>query len=174
VFLTGMMGSGKSTVAPLLAGAWGCAWVDLDLRLARIFGAPVAEQLARDEAQFRRREREALQLLLREPGLTRRTVVVATGGGVVVDPANRAMMAAAGVVVLLRVPVEELARRLSSDEARRGRPLLAGAGELVAARLRELWERRRSAYEEASVVVDAGGSPQDAVHTLLAAREVRR
>jgi hypothetical protein len=29
--------------------------------------------------------------------------------------------------------------------------------------------RRRSAYGEANVVVDAGGSPQDAVRRLLAA-----
>jgi len=171
VFLTGMMGSGKTTVAPLLAAAWGAAWVDLDARVARIFGAPVADLLARGEAQFRRHERESLRLLLAEPGFVRRTVVVATGGGVVLDPHNRAAMAAAGRVALLRVPLAELALRLATPAAARARPLLAGTE--LPARLLELWEQRRSAYEEADVVVDAGGSPQDAVHKLRAALEMR-
>jgi shikimate kinase len=97
--------------------------------------------------------------------------VIATGGGVVVDPHNRAAMAAAGRVVLLRVPLEQLAARLADAGAARARPLLQGSE--LPARLLELWTQRRSAYEEADVVVDAGGSPQDAVLKLRAALEVR-
>jgi shikimate kinase len=169
VFLTGMMGAGKSTVAQLLAQAWGVAWVDLDVRVARIFGATVPQLFARGEAQFRRCERDALRLLLAEPGLRARGVVIAAGGGLVVDPDNRATMAAAGLVVFLEVAVDELCARLRGPAAREQRPLLRGEPSLVRARLSELLERRRSAYGEANVVVDAGGSPQDAVRRLLAA-----
>lgn len=172
VFLTGMMGAGKSTVAPLLAAAWGATWVDLDTRIARVFGAPIAALFARGEAQFRRQEREALASLIAEPGFVRRSVVVATGGGVVIDPHNRALMRSVGRVALLRVATEVLAERLSAGEAR-ARPLVAAlSGHELRARLLEVWTQRRSAYEEADVVVDAEGSPQDAVHKLRAALEV--
>lgn len=169
VFLTGMMGAGKSTIAPLLAASWGASWIDLDVRVGRIFGASVAALFARGEAQFRRCEHQSLRLLLAEPGLCARTVVIATGGGVILDPANRALMRAAGHVVLLDVPLDALARRLATVDQRAVRPLLAGSDADVRAQLVEKWTSRRSAYGEATVVVDASGSPQDAVHRLLAA-----
>lgn len=169
VFLTGMMGVGKSTIAPLLAAAWGVVWVDLDVRVARIFGASVAAVFMRGEAQFRRCEHQSLRLLLAEPGLCARTVVIATGGGVVLDPANRALMRAAGHVVLLEAPLDVLAARLLAADQRAARPLLTGSDEDVRARLEEKLMHRRSAYAESTVVVDASGSPQDAVHRLLSA-----
>ena len=155
VFLTGMMGAGKSTIAPLLAAAWGVPWIDLDVRVARIFVASVAALFARGEAQFRRCEHLSLRLLLAEPGLRARTVVIATGGGVVLEPASRALMQAAG--------------RLLAPGQRATRPLLAGPDEVVRARLEEKLSDRRSAYGEANMVVDTSGSPQDAVHRLLSA-----
>lgn len=169
VFLTGMMGVGKSTIAPLLAAAWGVVWVDLDVRVARIFGASVAALFAGGEAQFRRCEHQSLRLLLAEPGLCARTIVIATGGGVVLDPANRALMRAAGHVVLLDAPLDVLAARLLAADQRAARPLLAGSDEDLRARLAEKLTNRGSAYGEATVVVDASGSPQDAVHRLLSA-----
>src|SRR5690606_301007 len=111
VFLTGMMGAGKSTLGPLLARRWGAPFVDLDRRIERIFGAAIPALFSRGEAHFRRCERAALRLLVAEPGFAGRTTVVAAGGGLVVDPDNRAVMRATGVVLLLDVPALELARR---------------------------------------------------------------
>lgn len=165
VFLTGMMGSGKSTVAPLLAAAWGVPWLDLDERIERLFGESVPTLVSRGEPTFRRCEREALRLLVEEPGFAGRTVVIATGGGVVLDPVNRERMRRVGVLVFLRVPVAELARRLLRGPLA-SRPLLGDQAEGVAARLAELLERRKSAYEEATWVVDGDGAPQDVAHRI--------
>lgn len=169
VFLTGMMGSGKSTLAPLLAKRWGAPWIDLDTRIERIFGATIPALFRRGEAHFRRCEREALRLLIAEPGFCAQTTVVATGGGVVVDPANRAAMQRAGLVVFLDVSPAELARRLTQGGPLAARPLLAESAEAVEARLCDLLAQRRAAYEEAHGVVDGGGTPQDGVDRLLTA-----
>jgi shikimate kinase len=168
LFLTGMMGAGKSTVGPIVAGLWGAPFVDLDRRIERLFGAAIPALFARGESHFRRCERAALQLLVAEPGFRARTVVVAAGGGLVVDPANRALMREAGVVYFLDVPPAELARRLVVTPLG-GRPLLGSDAGAVAARVGELLDNRRSAYEEADGVVDGNGPPQDVAHRLLTA-----
>lgn len=168
VFLTGMMGAGKSTVGPLLAGLWEAPFIDLDRRIERLFAAPIAALFARGEAHFRRCERLALQLLAAEPGFRSRTAVVAAGGGVVIDPDNRALMREVGFVFFLDVPADELVCRLSRASGPT-RPLLGLDRAALAARVGELLSQRRSAYEEAFGVVDGSGAPQDVAHRVLAA-----
>jgi shikimate kinase len=168
IFLTGLMGAGKSTVASLLAQRWGAACIDLDVRIQRLFGATIPALFAAGEAKFRGHERAALQLLVAEPGFRARTAVVATGGGVVVDPGNRAAMREVGVVLFLDVAPAELARRLRHDPLG-DRPLLGSDPDAVVARLTELLAQRRPSYEEAHGVVDGSGPPQDVAHRVLTA-----
>ncbi|MGB8258986.1 MAG: shikimate kinase, partial [Terracidiphilus sp.] len=61
IVLTGFMGSGKSTVGPLVAARLGWRFVDADDVIAAEAGATIAEIFEREgEAAFRRRERETL------------------------------------------------------------------------------------------------------------------
>lgn len=117
IFLVGPMGAGKTSIGRRLAAETGRAFRDSDRALSERTGVPVAEIFEREgEAGFRRRERELLEELTREPD-----TVLATGGGAVLDAGNRRCLGARGVVVYLRASPAAQWRRLRAD---RSRPLL--------------------------------------------------
>lgn len=166
IFLTGMMGSGKTTIGRLLASHLGAAFIDLDARIERVYGRSVGELFAEGEAHFRHCERRALESLVAEPGFGARSVVIATGGGIILDPCNRQTMAAAGTVVHLEVPLDDLVARLQSSQARAVRPLVAAEGSGLRERLGALLSDRKSAYGTAEYCMDGRGSPSDVVTRL--------
>ena len=169
VFLTGMMGAGKSTIAPLLAARWRATWIDHDARVERVFGETIPECFAISEAYFRVRESASLHALLREPGVRGHTLVIATGGGLVVDDANRRRTRERGVVVYLQVPAALLATRVMRSGALGNRPLLGDTLDAVQTRLSELLARRAAAYEAADVIIDASGPPPASAAAIDAA-----
>ena len=162
IFLVGMMGAGKSSVALELAKQLGTVAYDADARLADEAGMTIPEIFAREgEAGFRARERAVVDALAKQGG------VVALGGGAMAQPGAPERLRAAGVVVYLRARPETLARRVGSGASR---PLLAGldaAGRL--AKLRELIAQREPAYMQAHFVVDAdSGSPRRIAREIAA------
>ena len=154
VFLIGFMGSGKSTVARLLAEEIGGAFVDLDERVERQSGRSVAEIFADGgEARFRELEHDALASLADEGAS-----VVACGGGVVLLPENRALLKSLGCVVYLEVSAGEALARIGDVT---GRPLLASGGPAAAS---QLLSARESLYRAAAdVVIDTSGKPAERV-----------
>jgi shikimate kinase len=129
VSLTGMMGSGKSTVARALARLLGRRLVSLDAEIVRAAGKPVAAIFAEDgEAAFRTLERIAVATL---PA----GVVADLGGGAFCDPESAARLLAVGRVVFLDVSAREAARRIGGAAAREARPLAASWEPLLARRL---------------------------------------
>jgi shikimate kinase/3-dehydroquinate synthase len=141
LFLIGFMASGKTSVGRVIAEREGRRFVDLDDVIAAA-GESVASLVARDEAEFRRREAAALAQVIEEAG----DVVVATGGGAAAYGDNLERMRARGVVIALGVDVPEAQRRAAGGPAR---PLLAQAGVLAA--------RRAPVYRRAHAVVDTTG-----------------
>lgn len=182
VFLTGLMGSGKSTVGRALADVCGAGFVDLDGRVERLYGESIPQVFARSESEFRARESDALHSLLAEPAFARQAVVVATGGGTVVDLRNRESMLGVGDVVFVDVTVDELAARLAQAGQRDTRPLLAAASATpepdpdlaVCERLGELRRERSEAYRDRALIVDGLGSPTEVAERILAALDAGR
>lgn len=106
--LTGVMGSGKTTTAPLLADKLGYELVDTDAVIVERHG-PIADLVAEHgEDRFRAIEVE----LARELRGVSRTVI-ATGGGMMAQPeAERELLHGDPKVFWLTATPEELVRRL--------------------------------------------------------------
>jgi len=151
IALIGFMGTGKSTVGPLLAARLGYDFFDLDVLVAARAGLSIPEIFAREgEPAFRRREREMLLAVSGRPGQ-----ILATGGGVVLDPANVAALRAGGLVVWLNASLSAILSRVGRGG---GRPLLAEPEPSVAV-ARLLAEREHLYRGAADLTVDTTGLP---------------
>jgi shikimate kinase len=149
------MGAGKSTVARVLGSRLHWRIEDIDTRIESRERRTVASIFAQSgEAYFRQAERQVLSDLLPQ-----REIIVATGGGTFVEPDNRALMLADGAVAWLDVPLERVIQRVPADGRR---PLASDR-----AQMEQLYARRRIAYAEAHVRIDASGRVADVVERLL-------
>ena len=124
VFLVGPRGSGKSTVARLLAERLGRNWVDADALLEQRAGQSIRALFASEgEAGFRAREAALLAELCDWPDH-----VIATGGGVVLREENRARMRSSGLVVWLTGDADTLWGRIAGDASTTERRPALGVG----------------------------------------------
>jgi len=148
IFLVGLMGAGKTTVARQLARRLGKTFYDTDHEIERRTGVRVQVIFEIEgEPGFRAREAQMVDSLT-----ALEDVVLGTGGGVVLKPENRALLASRGFVIYLRAQPRDLYQRTRHDKSR---PLLATDDPL--ARLEELQRVRDPLYREvADLIVDTG------------------
>lgn len=105
IVLSGMPGSGKSTVGKLLAQQTSRAFVDLDEEIARRSGCSPADYLSEHgEPAFRNLESETLAALL--PTLSH--AVLALGGGTILREENVARLRQNGRICFLDRPLSDL------------------------------------------------------------------
>jgi shikimate kinase len=162
LFLIGYRGSGKTTVARLVAPKLGWRWVDADILLEERYGRSIRVIFEEEgEAGFREKETAILEELCRS-----RNQVVATGGGIVLRAANRERLRAAGHVIWLTADAETLWQRLKLDAATpERRPRLSGGGLLE---IQQLLDLRRPLYQAcAHQTVETGDQSPDAVAWLI-------
>ena len=142
------MGSGKSTVARVLADDLGWALLDLDAAIAERAGLSIAEIFAESgEPRFRELERRELAEALGGP----RERVISCGGGVVIEPRNRSLLKQVPTVFLWE-DADVLYRRTRGA----GRPLRGTSFEDFS---RRYAERLPYYLEVASLHLEPGGRP---------------
>jgi len=149
IFLTGPMGSGKSTIGRQLAQQLAMPFHDSDHEIERRTGVdiPLIFELE-GETGFRKRESGVIDDLTRLPG-----IVLATGGGAILDPENRERLGNRGTVIYLHTSVDQQLSRTAHD---RNRPLLQTPD--PRATLEELLAIRDPLYREiADLVIETDG-----------------
>lgn len=159
LYLTGFMGSGKTTVARLVAERIGWDFIDLDAEIEAAEGVTIAEIFeTRGEAEFRRIESEMLRKILLKIQLVVPSVV-ALGGGTFAQAMNREILAGQGVSVWLDCTIGVIEERITDAESR---PLARDPQHF-----RRLYEERRTAYAQADFRVDADCDAEEAVQAIL-------
>ena len=162
VVLVGPMGAGKSTVAGLLAEAYGVTARDTDADVEAAEGRSISDIFVDSgEDHFRDLERAAVA-----EALATHDGVLALGGGAVLDPTTRELLADHRVV-FLRVGLSEAVKRVGLGI---GRPLLLGN---IRSRIKALLDERTPVYASvADFSVDTDErSPQDVADEIRKALE---
>ena len=166
ITLVGMMGSGKSTVAPLVAAPLKRAVIEVDALIEKHEGMPIGEIfIAKGEAHFRRVESALIARLIEMP-----PAVLSLGGGAFQWEATRELLLAHTVVFYLSASYEILTARVQSGKA--ARPLLNTSGIDLQETIRDLLERRGAYYGLAHYRVETDfHAPEDVAKSILMMRE---
>jgi shikimate kinase len=159
VILTGLRGTGKSSVGKMLAQRLNFAFVDTDTRIEELAGCRIAAIVAQHGWEyFRALERQVVT----QVAATDRHVVAA-GGGTLIDAENTRLLKVRGVVVLLVCEISILQRRLALGS---NRPSLTGQGS-AAVELAQVWEARRERYHSvADVTYDVSAESVNVMQDL--------
>lgn len=167
VYLSGFMGSGKSTVGPQVAARLGQPFLDLDRMIQTRDGRSIPQIFEEDgERRFRELETKAL-----EEATETGDVVVALGGGAVVDDTNRRFVKEHGLLVYLDVDTETVLERVGEEASER--PLLQNEDGIPLSRnnmidrIQDLLDERRAAYMDAHAIVDATQAVSEVVTAVV-------
>src|SRR5580704_17075922 len=102
IVLTGFMGSGKTTVGPLVANQLGWRLVDVDDVIEAEAGVAITEIFARQgDEVFRDREHQTIARLAESNHL-----VLALGGGAIEHPQTRSLLLSTPRTMLVHLEVE--------------------------------------------------------------------
>ncbi len=163
IYLTGMMGCGKTAIGKRFAYAAGADFVDTDELVESRSGLTVNEIFQKyGEAEFRARESEALSIVAERSG-----AVVSCGGGIVLAPQNVRLMRQSGSVVYIYRDIDDIVASVETG----ARPLLKKDGSNV----RAIFARRAKLYEDScDVRLQNDGTLEQAVEALAGIAENMR
>lgn len=160
IYLTGFMGTGKSTVSRYLHKNYGLKQLEMDEEIVRQEGRSIADIFAQEgEEYFRTVETKLLDCIGNDQNL-----VVSCGGGTATRQCNVQKMKKNGIIILLSASPKTVYERVKDNH---DRPLLEG--NMNVAYIAGLMEKRKAAYEAAAdfTVVTDGRSAQEICQEIM-------
>ena len=166
IVLTGFMGSGKTTVGPLVASLLGWRFVAVDDVIEAEAGVPITEIFARQgEEVFRESEHQTIARLAESNHL-----VLALGGGAIEHPKTRSLLLTTPRTLLVHLEVELATTLARCGGTENTRPILADK-----TNLENRYARRLPLYRSAhvSIAVDRL-TPQQVAEAIIKAAQQSR
>lgn len=159
IFLTGYMGTGKTSVSRCLGKRLSIPVVDMDAEIERRSGMSINE-IFRDKGEESFRDMETA--LLRDLSEKDISVIVSCGGGVVLRKENRDILKEQNTILLTAEPAAVL-KRLSSDNTR---PLLKDKKSF--SEIKEMMDSRMPLYRScARRIIDTDDISPEEVCSLI-------
>lgn len=154
IALIGFMGTGKSSIGPLLAQKLNYRFVDTDVIIEEKAGQKISDIFAtQGESAFRQLESEVLEELSNENDL-----VIATGGGIILSQKNRDLLKNHTFLVSLKASAQTVFNRTRNDD---NRPLLKDPDPLM--KIETMLSERKEFYDIGDLLID---TDSEAVETI--------
>lgn len=144
ITLTGMMGSGKSTVAKELSKKLNCELVEIDSHIEEREKLTISEIFAKyGEDYFRNLETQTI-LTLTKP----ENQIIALGGGAFENEGTRDFLLENTLVIYLKTTSDTIFERIKNDTSR---PLLNN--KMTTEKIEEIINKRQNNYEKATITI---------------------
>lgn len=177
IFLTGFMGSGKSTVGCRLAMSLGLRFFDLDTEIENRMQKPISQIFEEEGAAFFREiESEILKDLVKLP-----FSVIALGGGTITEMENLRLVKQHGVLICLQSEPEVIWSRVADTHRRvlLTQENIPGRQPLTESQIHDRIERliqlRKPYYDESDLFIDTTGkSISQIVDEIISQLELQR
>lgn len=169
IILTGMPATGKSLFGKVYAQHSERFFLDFDQFIESTTKKTIPQIFEQEgEEGFRALEDKILLKLER-----RHNFVIAMGGGTLVKPENIAFARKLGLIVMLDLSPSEIAKRIFAQKDTR--PLFSKCNSLEETEtiVKDLLEKRQSAYEQSDVIIDTTYNTIDSLKLHLALIERR-
>lgn len=158
IILTGLPGSGKSTVGKFLSDKTGFGFIDLDSLIEETEGLKITEIFAKfGEKYFRTLETDMIKTLK-----SKNSFILSTGGGTFQNEDNILLLKNLGTVFYLNVSPDIIYERIKGDKTR---PLLNTKDPKAA--LFDLLLKRDENYKKADYTVNAAQNVDDTANEIL-------
>lgn len=141
IYLIGMMGCGKSTIAKILAAKTGKKRIDLDREIENEQGCSISSIFDnKGEKYFRETETQILKKISAQ-----NNCIIACGGGIILNPLNIKIMRENGHIIYLERKTTNILKNIDTSK----RPLLKSGAQ----NLDSIYEKRKPLYEAAADIV---------------------